>query len=1353
MNKKNFPDLHVHSMDQFDSHNDPESVCAKYKELGAEGFALTQHGVLSGIEPMREKATEYGLKFIPGIETYYGNDDDLRQNKHLILLSADHQGYKAIWKAVSDRQSQNSTGRAVMNDSILEKYFAEGSDGHDHVIATSACVNGVIAAIVRSNETVERDIEKIRKKAVKVESSSERLEQVALVLAEIDSNIAEKTTRRNEVKQIAETKFARREMMVEKLLKNEDPAYEAAAELLAEDKKRSEKAKEELETVKKELTALKRRRSINAAEFKDLQIAAEKEAQFGNQINALESRMMTKDEIYEAAKKEALKMQKIFGKNNFYIEIQNHGIDIEAHVYPILVKLARELNLPLVATNDVHIVDNTEEELLRRRILRALRFEKWEEDQAGDDQLYIKTDDEMIKSLSEIFPKDVVEEALNNTKVIFDRCDVQFPEEKHYPVYPSVDGKNADEMLLDAIRAGAKWRFPDGLDDAHKNRINYEYQIIKSMGYADYHLIVKDFLEYARILAVVPTHKIANAPLDIEKLKKWVDENGWTGGYGVGTGRGSAVGSLVCFCLGITNLDPLSYDLLFERFLNPERVSMPDIDSDISNRTRSKVIEYVRAKYGEDAVCGIMTTNAQAPRGAIRIAAKYYGLSLGKEKEFLTLGDQMAKQVSNESGTGFNSEMGMGTVSEYLQNVYEDNIDALNILKWAMCIEGCFTSYGAHAAGIVISDGAPVSEYVPLRWNNKLSEMTTQVDMNRVESKGLIKMDFLGLRTLDIITDCIRMIKEKTGKVIDPLKDISMDDEKVYTEIFQKGRTNAVFQFASSGMKSMLQRFKPNSFEDLIILVSMFRPGPLQYLDDVIDVKRGAWPMEFLTPELEPILSKTYGAITYQEQVMEIFQKLAGYTLGGADMVRRYMSKKKAEKLAHERRAFINGDEARNIKGCVANGIDADVANELFDQMTNFAKYAFNKSHAAAYSANSYYTAWFKYHYPAEFLAAALNWAQDNKEMAGLIREAKFFGIEVLGPDINRSYEKFTVENGKIRFGLSPIKNVGSGANEIVEVRKNGPYTSLCNFFERTNVNKRAVINLMTAGAFDLFSANRTSMVSVVEMYKKLTSDLDSKRAEVEEMKENTILLEGTNAAKLQKKIDTAKNTIRKLEMDINNIVLPDIEEDLSDRINAEKEMLGSYISAHPLDEYENPSEYNAVYIKDVATQAAAQRKKTSIVGVINSVVIRKTKIGNEIAILEVEDTTGIIKTCVFSKVYPKYKDMLKTGLVFKFSGDVLEDTYGDEEDKTYTFRVLSIGEIKKQREMLQIMVANKEKYMGSLSKLKKYQDDNGYKLCILLNDTDTEIIAPFRVSEGFKQLKNVKIVKTDRKPLLQKLL
>jgi DNA polymerase III subunit alpha len=351
----------------------------------------------------------------------------------------------------------------------------------------------------------------------------------------------------------------------------------------------------------------------------------------------------------------------------------------------------------------------------------------------------------------------------------------------------------------------------------------------------------------------------------------------------------------------------------------------------------------------------------------------------------------------------------------------------------------------------------------------------------------------------------------------------------------------------------------------------------------------------------------------------------------------------------------------------------------------------------------------------------------------------------VLGPDINRSYEKFTVENGKIRFGLSPIKNVGSSAGMIVEERKNGPYMSLRNFFERTGVNKRAVINLMTAGAFDLFSPNRTAMVSVVEMYKKLVSDMDDKKAKAEEMRENLILLEGANAVKLQKKIDTVNAAIQKLEASLEDIVLPDMEEDLTEKINAEKEMLGSYISAHPMDEYENPAEYGAIRIGDIASEASRRDNstlRTSITGVINSVVIRKTKTGKEIAVLEVEDKTGIIKVCAFSNVYPTCKDQLKTGCVFKFTGDVLEDTYGDEEEKSYTFRISKVQQIKKQREILQIMVAGEEKYRESLKKLMKYKDDNGYKLCVLLNDSDTEVVAPFRVSESFKMLRNVKAVK-----------
>ncbi|MGN0241609.1 MAG: DNA polymerase III subunit alpha, partial [Candidatus Weimeria sp.] len=501
--------------------------------------------------------------------------------------------------------------------------------------------------------------------------------------------------------------------------------------------------------------------------------------------------------------------------------------------------------------------------------------------------------------------------------------------------------------------------------------------------------------------------------------------------------RGSDGGSLVCYLLGITNLDPIKHGLLFERFLNKERVSMPDIDSDISADTRQKVIEHCKYVYGDKAVCGIMTCTFLAPKGAIDTAAKYYSMYKYKDTDnhFLSLGREMAELVPEEPNTAFKSTVdkntgklscdeGAVTVKDYLNGVYKNNPDALNILKWAYTIEGIFTGYGAHAAGIVITEkGSDVSDVLPLKYNSKLGMMTTQCTKEDVEANGLLKFDFLGLKTLDIISETLFMIQARTGKGIDVLK-LDIADKNVYEKIFQTGNTGAVFQFESDGMKKMLKSFKPSCFADLVLLVAAYRPGPMQFLDDIIAVKNGRKEITYLTPKLEPILKNTYGAIIYQEQVMKICQDLAGYSLGGADLVRRAMSKKKAEKLAHERDAFIHGDKERGISGCVANGIPEKVADKIFDQMMDFASYAFNKSHAAAYAYNSYVTAWLKCYYPAEFYAAALNWASDPDKFKALLKDAKSYGIKVLPPDINASEKEFTVENGKIRFALSKIKGV-----------------------------------------------------------------------------------------------------------------------------------------------------------------------------------------------------------------------------------------------------------------------------------------------------------------------------------------
>jgi DNA-directed DNA polymerase III (polc) len=1318
-----YGEIHLHCLDQFDSQNDPKRVVKRLAEMGAKGFVLTQHGVLSAVELMRQAAEEAGLKFIPGCEAYY---DDGISICHLILISKNYKGYKALMKAVT--KSNNKDGKAVMTREILENHFGPGTEGHKNIIATSACIQGVIAMKLRANDSLQKEVDKLeRRRAKYIAPTDQRLVTEEADLKELNEELKLKKEERDRTKKTAETKFAFREKSLSKMA--EGPEKEQVRKELERDKAMAAEAVEKLLQIKKEITALTKRTSTYEKELKTLRESTENWKEINSKMEEIKARMLPEEELYRSAVEEARELNHIFGENNFFIEIQNHRIPMEAVIYPQVAKIGAELGIPVVASNDVHLVEGTEEEYLKRNILKALRFGKWEEPSVGDSELYIKSDEELKEIISEILPETVVEKGIKNIKYIIDSCNVEFPKDEHYPVYKTDTGETSEQIFDRLIAEGISNIFPDGLNEEYQKRLEREVNVIKKMGYVDYHLIVRDFLEYGRLLGYIPTDKISEAPLTIEELREYIRKEGAVPGFTIGPGRGSAVGSLVCFLLGITSLDPLKYDLLFERFLNVERVSMPDIDSDIAKAVRPKVIEYVTNKYSKNAVCGIMTQNAQAPRGAVRIAAKYYGQSIGKDGAFLSLSDEMAKKVPVEPNTHFSTKIMRGeeeiTISEMLKKDYAGNKDALEIIRWAELIEGCFTTYGAHAAGIVISDNDDVSEYVPLRWNDKLSEWTTQCDMISVEEKGLLKMDFLGLKTLDIISDALKMLNNK-GVVIDPLN-LEINDPKVYKDIFQSGKTNSVFQFESNGMKSMLQRFRPECFEDLIILVSMFRPGPLQFIDGVIAVKNEGKEPEYITPELEPILGKTYGAIVYQEQVMQIFQDLAGYSLGAADNVRRYMSKKKMDKLAHERETFINGDADRNIRGCVANGISEDAANKLFDQMSEFAKYAFNKSHAAAYAYNAYITGWLKCYHPAEFIAAALNWAPLEK-ISGLMYEAKHFGIKTLVPDINKAETGFTVVDGNIVFGLKSVKSVGSSAMEILKERENGKYTSFHNFFLRTNINKTATENLIKAGAFDCFCDNRQAMLYIAENIKSAIKKERDTKAKLEAAEEGT------------KAYDTALTKYKNAARCLGEIIMPvTLPEDSNDRLKEEKKLLGTFVSKSPLEDYPDHEQMGVNPIDGAYG-------RTKIFGVIETMNIRKRKSdGKEMAFLTINDGTDLMDVNVFTKNYEKYGAILEEGNVIILEGEVKEEKTEiiDEDGNPVIERKFFPDSIRLANKKMKEYTMKVPSYahfhlFNEDNFIKSYGKKDGYILNIYDEALGEIRKATFTVSEDIKSLRNV---------------
>ena len=980
--------------------------------------------------------------------------------------------------------------------------------------------------------------------------------------------------------------------------------------------------------------------------------------------------------MYDEACKSALRYQKIFGKGNFFLELQDHGIDMQKKVNMDLLRMSSGLGIELVTTNDIHYIYDTDYEA--HDILLCIQTGKkvMDEDRMRYEggQYYLKSEEEMRA----LFPYAL--QAIDNTAKIAARCNVEiefgvrklpkYQVPKEFWDSEEEEGEASWRYLHHLCYEGLNRRYGSEKPELTE-RLDYELSVIRNMGFIDYFLIVWDFINYAK-----------------------------TNGIMVGPGRGSAAGSIVAYTLAITDIDPLKYDLLFERFLNPERVSMPDIDVDFCYERRGEVIDYVVSKYGKDNVAQIVTFGTLAAKGVIRDVGRVLDMPYAQV-------DAIAKMIPKELNITIDKALKMNPL---LKKEYDENSQIKYLIDMSKRLEGLPRHTSMHAAGVLISQKA-VDEYVPLSRSSD-GTITTQYIMTTLEELGLLKMDFLGLRTLTVIQDAVNLVKKNKGVTIN-LHDIDYNDKQVLDYI-GTGKTDGIFQIESAGMKSFMKELKPESLEDIIAGIALYRPGPMDFIPKYLKGKNDRDSITYDCPQLEPILKTTHGCIVYQEQVMQIVRDLAGYTLGRSDLLRRAMSKKKQAVMEKERKNFVYGNEEEGVDGCIKRGIDEATANKIYDEMIDFAKYAFNKSHAAAYGVVSYQTAYLKYYYPVEFMASLLTSVIDNSsKVIEYVQTCKGMGIDILPPDINQSERNFTAQGGAIRYGLSALKSIGKAMVDQLVAERNarGPFQNLQEFLERISecdLSKRIVESLIKAGALDCLEGNRRQKMMIY------TSIMD-------------------NISQSKKKMMAGQMSLfdivdDELKSDFE-IKFPKVNEFSKQELLAfEKEVIGLYVSGHPLEEYQNMWKKNITrtsldfQLNDEDETAVADNAREIIGGIISEVTVKVTKQNSVMAFVTIEDLYGTVEVLVFPKLYEKYRQIIAEDNKVFITGRV---TSGGEENAKMICETITLFSDKSSE--LWIRFENKEEYEEKYPQLlENIKLSNGKdKIVIYLNQEKAKKILP----------------------------
>lgn len=984
---------------------------------------------------------------------------------------------------------------------------------------------------------------------------------------------------------------------------------------------------------------------------------------------------------YDEAKRRAQEFLDIFGRDRYFIEIQDHGIFEQKKLNRDLISIARELNIDIVATNDIHYTLKRDAEY--QDVLMCIQMGRTVDDEdrmkMDCDQLYLKSEEEMTELFS------YIPEALENTQKIADRCNVEIEFGKfHLPKFEIPNGLTAYEYLKQLVDRGMRERYPNA-DESVVSRMQYELDTISQMGYVDYFLIVWDFIHYAK------SH-----------------------GIPVGPGRGSAAGSVVAYCLHITDVDPIKYSLIFERFLNPERVSMPDIDIDFCYVRRGEVIDYVNRKYGSDNVAQIVTFGTMAARLAIRDVGRALNIPYGRV-------DEVAKQVPNELKMTIKKAL---TVNYKLKELYDSSAEIKKLIDTAIELEGLPRHTSTHAAGVVITSGG-IGNFVPLQKNDDV--ITTQFTMTTIERLGLLKMDFLGLRTLTVIQDAVMHIKQAHGADVN-IENLDMDDAAVY-EMISRGETDGVFQLESGGMKQFMKELKPTSIEDIIAGISLYRPGPMDSIPMYVANKNNPSMVKYKHPMLEHILNMTYGCIVYQEQVMQIVRELGGYSLGRADLVRRAMSKKKADVMQKERQNFIYGtDEGGvHVDGAVARGIDEKTAASIFDEMMDFASYAFNKSHAAAYAVVAYRTAWLKCHYPVEFFAALLTSFIDNaSKISKYIEVVKRLGIEMLPPSINKSGKDFSVDNGCLRFGLAAVKNVGGAVvDEIAAERETGGdfigLTDFCKRMVSRKMNKRVVESLIKCGAFDEFGLKRAQLFRAYERV------MDDAQYAAKNTMPGQLDMFSMMSGEAERNADNFEDCREFPETEL---------------LAMEKESIGMYVSGHPLDS--KAAAVRAASTASISDIIENEDKRfnigsqVTVSGIITKVRNQLTKKGDMMRYVEFEDLTASMEVIIFPGQLRRFADIAVEGSIVTISGNL--DISDDAPPKLRLEDMRMLDETARKRARLYLrldstdtVVLNEVKRIlkaesGDVSVVIKYSDNGQVvaapkSMMVKRNDERTEIL------------------------------